>query len=61
MGWQVIVAMVVMIPVILLPVAFIWYLNFGGIYTAIREARAARAARKQSKRVLAEARQYVDK
>lgn len=58
MSWQIIVAMVVMIPVILLPVAFIWYLNMGGIYAAIKEARATR---KESKRVLAEAKQYVSK
>ena len=31
MQWQVIVALVVMIPVILLPVAVIWYLNIGRI------------------------------
>ena len=31
MEWQFIVALVVMIPVILLPVAFVWYLNLGGV------------------------------
>ncbi len=31
MQWQVIVALVVMIPVILLPVAVIWYLNIDRI------------------------------
>ncbi len=58
MEWQIIVALAIVIPVILLPVAFIWYLNIGGVYTAIREARAAR---KQSRRVLVEARQHVEK
>lgn len=58
MDWQIIVALVVIVPVILLPVAFIWYLNVGGAFTAIREARAAR---KQSKKVLVEAKQYVNK
>jgi hypothetical protein len=42
MDWQVIVALVVAIPIILFPVAFIWYMNIGGIYTAIKEARARR-------------------
>jgi hypothetical protein len=31
MHWQIIVALVVMIPVIILPVAVIWYLNIGRI------------------------------
>jgi hypothetical protein len=47
MEWQIIVALVVAIPIILLPVAFVWYLNMGGIYVAIKEARARRAAQKK--------------
>ena len=47
MEWQFIVALVVMIPIILLPVAFVWYLNLGGIYAAAREARRKRAAEKR--------------
>ena len=37
-----IIALVVAIPVILFPAAFVWYLNIGGIVHAIREAKAAR-------------------
>ena len=37
MEWQIIIALVVAIPVILFPVAFVWYLNIGGIYAAIKE------------------------
>ena len=44
MQWQVILALVIAIPVILLPVAFVWFLNIGGIYAAIKEARARRTA-----------------
>ena len=44
MEWQIIVALVIAVPIILLPVVFIWYLNFGGIFTAIKESRAQRAA-----------------
>jgi hypothetical protein len=44
MDWQIIVALVVAIPIVLFPVAFVWYLNVGGIYTAIKEARARRVA-----------------
>ena len=47
MDWQIIVALVVAIPIILFPVAFVWYLNFGGIYSAIKEARARRVAREK--------------
>ena len=41
-----IVALVVAIPVILFPAAFVWYLNLGGIVKAVREARAKRAIAK---------------
>ena len=46
MEWQVIVAMVVAIPIILFPAAFVWYLNIGGIYAAVKEARKRKAAAK---------------
>lgn len=42
MQWQLIVALVVAIPIILFPAAYVWYLNVGGIVQAVREARAAR-------------------
>jgi hypothetical protein len=41
MEWQIVVALVVAIPVILFPAAFVWYLNIGGIVQALREARTA--------------------
>ena len=46
MEWEFIVALVVMVPIILLPVAFVWYLNIGGALAALREARAKRAAKR---------------
>jgi hypothetical protein len=42
MEWQMIVALVVAIPVILFPAAFVWYLNIGGIVRAVREAKRAK-------------------
>ena len=39
MEWQVILALVLAIPVILFPAVFIWYLNLRGVYEARREAR----------------------
>ncbi|MGB2814342.1 MAG: hypothetical protein WBC50_07300 [Dehalococcoidales bacterium] len=44
MGWQIVVALVLAIPVILIPVAFIWYLNVRGIHTVRKEAREKRVA-----------------
>ena len=35
-----IVALLIAIPVILFPAAFIWYMNIGGIIHALREAKA---------------------
>ena len=47
MQWEFVVALVIAIPIILFPAAFVWYLNVGGIYAAIKEARAKRAAREE--------------
>ena len=38
-----IVALVLAIPVILFPAAFVWYLNIGGVVRAVREAKTAKA------------------
>ena len=50
MEWQIVVALVIAIPIILFPVAFVWYLNVGGIYAAIKEARERRAVREKGVR-----------
>ena len=42
MEWQIVVALVIVIPIILFPAAFVWYLNMGGIVQAVRDAKAAR-------------------
>lgn len=55
MAWEFIVALVIAIPVILFPIAFIWYLNVGGIYAAIKRARAKRLAEKQDIRTAVKA------
>ncbi len=54
MEWQFIVALVIAIPIILFPAAFVWYLNIGGIYAVIKEARARRAAREKAMKVATE-------
>jgi len=43
MEWQIVVALVIAIPIILFPAAYVWYINFGGIVLAVRERRAAKA------------------
>ena len=50
MQWELIIALVIAIPIILFPAAYVWYLNVGGIYTAIKEARARRVARQKKVR-----------
>jgi len=47
MEWQIIVALVVVAPLILFPVVFIWYLNFGGLIAALRQ-RAKAAAKERA-------------
>jgi len=49
MEWQYILALVIAIPVILFPAAFIWYLNVGGIVSAVKKARERRVSREKSK------------
>jgi uncharacterized membrane protein (UPF0182 family) len=39
MEWPLILGLVIAIPIILIPVVFIWYLNVGGVYAAIKEGR----------------------
>ena len=53
MEWQFILVLVVMVPVILLPVAFVWYLNLGGILVAVRRARATEKERLAAERTKA--------
>ena len=43
-----ILALVLAIPIILIPVALVWYINVGGIYLAIKEARERRVEQEQA-------------
>ena len=43
MQWEFVVALVVAIPIILLPVALVWYyLNMSGLYKVIKDRRRLR-------------------
>jgi len=50
MQWELIVVLIIAIPIVLFPAAYVWYLNFGGIYAAIKEARSKRAAQRTSEK-----------
>lgn len=43
MEWPLILGLALGIPVLMIPVAFIWYINVSGIYTVIRETQKRRA------------------
>ena len=50
MQWELIVALVLAIPIILFPVALIWYVNISGLYQVMQDARQrqkAKAAREK--------------
>jgi len=55
MQWELVVALVIVIPIILFPAAFVWYLNIGGVYAAIKEARERRAVREKGVGAVAKA------
>ena len=50
MQWEMIVALTIAIPVILLPAAFVWYLNLGGLLKAMQKSKVT-AARKAATEV----------
>lgn len=50
MEWYVILALVLGIPSILFPVAFIWYLNVSGLYQVIRDIRQRQKRRARAMR-----------
>ena len=47
MHWEFVLALIIAIPIILFPAAFVWYTNVGGIYAALRNAKRKRAAFKK--------------
>ena len=54
MQWEFIVALVIAIPIILFPVAFVWYLNIGGIHAALRTAHEKRVAHEKGMKTAVE-------
>ena len=50
MDGAIIVALAIAIPVILFPVAFVWFLNVSGLLTVLREGRAREKRRAKARR-----------
>ncbi len=48
-----IVALVLAVPIMLIPAALVWYINISGIYTVIRETQKRRVAQRVTQRVKA--------
>ncbi len=46
-----IIALIVAIPLMLIPVVFVWYINIGGIMLALKEAREKKAVEEKGARV----------
>ena len=47
MEWELVIALIIAIPIILFPAAYVWYLNIGGIYAAMKATQAKRVAREK--------------
>lgn len=50
MDWYIILAIVLGIPIVLLPIAFVWYLNVSGLYQVIRDVRQRQRRRAEALR-----------
>jgi len=48
MQWELIVALVIAIPIVLFPIAYVWYINIGNIIIAVKRAREKRAIRENT-------------
>jgi hypothetical protein len=52
MQWEIIVALVVAVPVILFPAAYVWYINIKGLASMVKEARMKKAAEEARQNVM---------
>ena len=51
MSWPIIVGLVMGIPLILLPVVFVWYLNISGLYQVLKATRERKKRRAEALRL----------
>jgi len=43
MEWQIMIAILIAIPVMIFPIALVWYINPGGIFNTLKEAKVRRS------------------
>ena len=55
MQWEFVIALLIAVPIILFPAAFVWYLNIGGIYAAVRGALKRKALQQQKAKLAVQA------
>ena len=53
MDTAIVIALAIAVPIILFPVALVWYINIGGIRAAVEEARERRALADGAETVIA--------
>lgn len=51
MPLELLIALILVLPIIILCGAFVWYLNIGGIYAIVKETRQKRQAVAESKKL----------
>ena len=49
MQWELVIALVIAIPIILFPAAFVWYLNIGWIFSYAKKRAEERKAVREKK------------
>jgi hypothetical protein len=50
MQLELMIALIIVLPIIILFAVFVWYLNIGGIFAAVRDRRYKREAAVKSKK-----------
>lgn len=50
MQWELVVILVIAIPVVLFPAAYVWYINIGGLVQLLKETRGKLVIRRKVKR-----------
>ena len=61
MEWHFFLALIVAIPIILIPAVLIWYLNVGGIYRGAKQIFTRRSARRAGGHPIEEQEKLKDK
>ena len=52
MKWELVIALIIAVPIILFPAAYVWYINIGGVFQAVKEFKARRLARQKTDKAI---------